>query len=394
MLPLAELNAAVDKHVEQTVALRRRLHEHPELGFEEVQTAAAVAELLEAAGLTVRRGVGGTGVVATLGSGGPCFGLRADMDALPVTEAPEAPFVSQTPGVMHACGHDFHTAWLAGAALAAREAGLPRGSLKFIFQPAEETIKGAARTLADGALQDPPVDAVCGAHVSPDLLTGQIGLRPGPNLAAADGFTIRVLGAGTHGASPHRGKDPIPAAAEIVLALQTLVSRRLDPLHSAVVSVCEFHAGSAFNIIPPHADLEGTVRTLLPDDRALLREAIGEVARGAAAAHGCTVEYGYHEGVPATVTDAELTTLAQGALREALGSEHVEARENPQMGAEDFSLYLQQCPGALLWVGCTPAGQQTRRLSLHHPEFVGDEGCLRPAMLGLLAVAYEYLASH
>jgi len=388
----ALLQRTVEKYHEEIIALRRDLHQHPEHSGAEERTARVVAERLRQAGLDVRTGVGGHGVIALLGAGEPCALLRADMDALPLQEVTGLPWASVHDGATHACGHDFHTAWLVGAALLLGDIGLPRGSVKFVFQPAEEAIAGAAGMIEQGALDDPTPMACCGAHVSPDLPAGQIALRPGPNLAAADRFTITVTGAGTHGANPHKGRDPIPVAAEIIQALQTLVARRLDPLNSAVVSVCRLAAGSAFNIIPAEAVLEGTVRTLLPADRDLIERALGELAAGIAGAHGCAARLQYVRGVPATITDAAITELAQCAMLRVLPAAQVRPQEHLSMGAEDFSLFLERCPGALLWVGSAdPSGEPSK--PLHHPGFVGDEGCLEPAMLALAAIALEVLAS-
>jgi amidohydrolase len=313
------------------------------------------------------------------------------MDALPIQEATGLDYASTVPGVMHACGHDFHTAWLVGVGLVASALGIAKGTLKLIFQPAEETLWGATRMIAEGALEDPPVDAICGAHVMPELLTGTVALSAGPNLAAADRFKLRVIGLGVHGALPNRGKDPIPVAAEIILALQTLITRRLDPLHSAVLSVCQIEAGSAYNVIPDCAELKGTVRTLLPDDQDLLEQAIGDTATAIAAAHGCTVEYEYMRGVPATITDTVMTKLGEAALIDALGQDHVFPREAVSMGAEDFSYFLQRVPGALLSIGCSPDEATAGTMSLHNAHFQGDETCLAPTIKGLLAIALTYL---
>lgn len=383
--------AASQRHLDEILSLRRDLHQHPELSGQERRTAATVAERLRRAGLAVRTDIGGHGVAAVLGDGEPCLALRADMDALPLQELTDLPFASENDGVMHACGHDFHTAWLVGAALVLQEVGLPRGSVKFIFQPAEEALGGARGMIEAGVLDDPPVSAVCAAHVWPEYPAGQIALRPGPNLAAADKFGITITGAGSHGANPHKGRDPIPVAAEIILALQTVVTRRVDPLRPVVISVCRIAAGTAFNIIPSTATLEGTVRTLTPEDQDLVEQAIGELATGIAAAHGCSAEVDYLRGVPPTITDADMTNLAWRALEEVLGPAQVRLQEEPSMGAEDFSFFLQRCPGAVLWVGSTTPGDPAVK-PLHHPQYVGDEGCLQPTMAGLAAIALEYLS--
>jgi len=387
----ALIQQATARYRDEIIALRRDLHQHAELSGEEVRTAQVVADRMAQAGLQVRTGVGGHGIIATLGEGEPCFLLRADMDALPLQEETGLPWASVNDGATHACGHDFHTAWLVGAALVLTDLGLPRGSVRFVFQPAEEAISGAARMIADGALDDPVPVACCGGHVWPDLPVGEIALRPGPNLAAADRFTITVTGAGTHGANPHKGHDPIPVAAEIILALQTLVSRRLDPIRSAVVSVCHMAAGSAFNIIPAEAVIGGTVRTLQPADRDMIEHTMGELAAGIAAAHQCAAQLDYGRGVPATITDVDMTALAGRAMISVLGADRVKHQDQLSMGGEDFSLFLERCPGALLWVGCT-APDAVDSKPLHHPGFVGDDGCLEPTMAALAAIALEALA--
>jgi amidohydrolase len=393
MTPHSDYAALVSDLLPEITAFRRDLHQHPEVSGSEQRTAALVAQRLQAAGIPVRTGVGGHGLVALIGEGSPCIGLRGDMDALPLQEQADVPWASQTPGVMHACGHDFHTAWLLGAGLALARHGLSRGSVKLLFQPAEESLGGAAGMIADGALQDPPVEAICGAHVMPDYVCGQVALMPGPNLAASDTFSITVTGRGTHGANPHLGRDPLPVAAEIVLALQTLVSRRLDPLEPAVVSVCQVHAGQAWNIIPQTVELGGTVRTLRAQTQDLLEEALGEVCRGIAAAHGCQAEVVYTRGVPSTITDPAVTTAVTRSLQTVLGEDRVILREQPNMGGEDFSYMLERVPGALLWVGCAPDAAATTQLALHNPHFCGDEDCLRVVMLAFGAIALDYLSS-
>jgi amidohydrolase len=391
MLDPNRLTQAVNGHLPEMLDLRRDFHRHPELSGQETRTADRAATRLEQAGLKVQRGVSGAGFTALLGSGEPCVALRADMDALPITEETGLPWASETPGVMHACGHDFHTAWLVGAGLVLQDLGLPRGSVKLIFQPAEEALWGATGMIAGGALEAPRVSAIAGAHVWTEAVVGDIALMPGPNLAAADRFTITLHGQGTHGSSPHRGADPIPAAAELVLALQTLVSRRLDPLHAGVVSVCQLHGGTAFNIIPPRIELSGTVRTLEIEDRDLLQAALCEMASQVAAVHGCRAEVDYERGVPPTVADEQVTTLAREALTAVLGADHVPAPTCPNMGAEDFSYYLERVPGAWLRVGCAPSDASAGQLSLHGPHFIADEGCLAPAMAGMAAFALAAL---
>lgn len=375
----------------EIIEFRRHLHAHPELSGCEVRTAARVAERLDLPGVRLQTGVGGHGVVATLGDSSPCVALRADMDALPIQETTGLPWASQECGVMHACGHDFHTAWLLGAGLVLREVGLPRGSVKLIFQPAEEKLGGALEMIGAGVMEEPPVEAICGAHIWPDYPAGVIGLRAGPNLAAADRFTVTITGNGTHGALPHLGRDPLLPAAELVLALQALVTRRLDPLFPAVLSVCQFHAGTAFNIIPAQAEIGGTVRTVRETDREAVQSLLTEYACGIAQAHGTVAQVTYERGVPPTCTDANLTALARQCIAAVAGHDIELVEAEPSMGGEDFSYYLEHCPGALLWVGAGGTRECLRRTPLHDGGFVGAEECLFTAMLSLAAIALGYL---
>jgi amidohydrolase len=385
----AEYKAIVTELLPEIIAFRRDLHQHPELSGAEVRTAGQVLQRLQAAGIPVRTEVGGHGLVALIGEGNPCVGLRCDMDALPVREEAPVPWASQTDDVMHACGHDFHTAWLLGAGLALARHGLPRGSVKLLFQPAEETLNGAMGMIADGALQNPRVDVIAGAHVMPEYQAGQVGLMPGPNLAASYGFAVTITGQGSHGANPHLGRDPLPVAAELISALQTVVSRRRDPLDPAVLSVCQFHAGQANNIIPTTATFSGTLRSLRPETRTLFDQAIREISQGIATAHGCQAEVTFTEGVPPTITDLETTDRMTASLQAVLGDEQVIRRELPSMGGEDFSFMLKEVPGALLWVGCTAKDQIYA--PLHNPHFCGDDQCLETVMLGYGAFALDYL---
>jgi amidohydrolase len=387
----AALRTAADHFLQEVVELRRSIHSQPELGGCEVVTAAQVADRLARSGIEVRTGVGGHGVVATVGCGSPCIALRADMDALPIQEATGLPWESRNPGVMHACGHDFHTAWLVGAGLVLQEVGLPRGIVKLIFQPSEETLGGALGMIASGVLTDPDVHAICGAHVWPEYPAGVIGLREGPNLAAADRFRVVISGSGTHGAMPHLGRDPVIPAAEMVLALQTLVSRRLDPQVPGVLSVCQMHAGTAFNVIPGVAELGGTVRSVREEDRQALQHGIEDCCGAIAIAHGCTAEVEYERGVPPTTGDARMTRLARDCVAGVSQGEIEVIEARASMGAEDFAFYLEHCPGALLWIGCGGTHGNPQASPLHDAHFVAAEECLHPAMLSMAAIALGYL---
>jgi amidohydrolase len=337
------------------IATRRDLHQHPEIGFEETRTAALVADRVRALGYDMRTGVGQTGVVAMRNGGaGRCVMLRADMDALPVEEANDVPYRSQHAGKMHACGHDGHVA--IGLEVARRLAKLPlNGALKFAFQPAEEIAGGAKAMIAAGVLDSPRVDAVFGIHLWNDLPVGTIGLMPGPVMASVDEFEISVLGRGGHAAAPHQTVDPVLVAAHLVTALQTLISRRRNPLEEGVLSVTQVNAGHAFNVIPGHAELRGTVRTFggrFYDDAPKLIE---ETARGIASAFGATVDVRYRRLAKPTVNDAGMAELMTQAAAEVVGRDKVVTGIRT-MGGEDMSFFLAQVPGAFAFVGSAPAG--------------------------------------
>jgi amidohydrolase len=339
----------------QLIATRRDLHQHPEIGFEETRTGALVAERVRALGYDVRTGVGKTGVVALRSGGaGRCVLVRADMDALPVEEANDVPYRSQHAGKMHACGHDGHVA--IGLEVARRLARLPlAGALKLAFQPAEEIAGGAKAMIAAGVLDAPPVDAAFGIHLWNDLPVGTIGLMAGPVMASVDEFEINVLGRGGHAAAPHQTVDPVLVAAHLVTALQSLVSRRRNPFEEGVLSVTQVSAGHAFNVIPGHAELRGTVRTFggkFYDEAPTLIE---ETARGIVAAFGASVEVRYRRLCKPTVNEERMTQLMSQAAAEVVGRDNVVTGVRT-MGGEDMSFFLAQVPGAFAFVGSAPVG--------------------------------------
>lgn len=360
------------------VALRRHLHRIPETGFNEVRTAALVAGELAALGLPVRTGIAGTGVTALLDSGrpGPTVMLRADMDGLPMTEATGLEYASEHPGRMHACGHDMHMAMLLGAAraLCSLVAGRPdalRGRVLFLFQPAEEGPGGAQPMIEAGALDDPHVDVCLGAHVWPELPAGRIGVRPGPLMAAMDRFELTVLGKGGHAATPHLCVDALETAAQVVGALQRVVSRMTSPLEPVILTVGELHAGTAYNIIPGEARMAGTVRTFAPEVRNLWEARIDQVAGGVCAAMGATHRLDFHWCHPAVVNDPRAAAVVRRAALDAVGR-HGVTEPARTMGGEDFSMFLQRAPGCFFFVGCGSPGAAP----LHNPAFAPDESCL------------------
>jgi len=314
------------------------------------------------------------------------LGLRADMDALPIQEETGLPFASTRPGAMHACGHDAHTAILLAAArvLSGRRADLA-GEVRFLFQHAEEKLPGGARQLVDAGVVD-GVDLVAGVHVFSQEPVGTISVPAGPRTAAADTFALEIRGRGGHAAAPHRSVDPVVVAAQVVTNLQQIVSRTVDPIESAVVSVTRFHTGTADNIIPESVELGGTVRTYDPDVRASVRESIDRIARGGTEAHGATYRFDYEEGYAALHNDPEAAAVVEAAARAELGEDAI--RETPPiMGGEDFSAYLEKAPGAFFVVG---AGDKDW-IPHHHPRFTIDEAAIRPGIAVFVRTALDYL---
>jgi amidohydrolase len=352
---------------------RRDFHAHPELLFDVHRTAAIVAEKLTAFGCDeVVTGLGRTGVVGVIrgrrGPGGKVVGLRADMDALPIVEATDAPYRSQTPGLMHACGHDGHTAMLLGAAKYLAETRNFDGTAVVIFQPAEEGGGGGLEMVKDGLMERFGVQEVYGMHNWPGMPVGSFAIRPGPVMAAADRFTITVEGKGGHAAHPDKCIDSLLVAAQVVVALQSIVSRNTEPLDSAVVSVCSFKAGETFNVIPQTATLLGTVRTLRPEVRDLVEARVKTIVRATAEAYGATATVDYRRGYPVTFNHAEQTAFMTEVAR-AVGSE-VATGINPQMGAEDFSYMLEERPGAYIFIGNGDSAL------CHHPAYDFDDAAL------------------
>ena len=337
----------------ELTAWRQDLHAHPELGFQEHRTSDAVAAKLAAWGIEVTRGIAGTGLVGTLrqGTSGRAIGLRADMDCLAMTEENEFAHRSTVPGRMHACGHDGHTAMLLGAARYLAETRNFDGTVHFVFQPAEEGGGGGRVMVEEGLFSRFPCDTVFGAHNDPSLPAGTMQVVPGQVCAAADSFWIRIAGRGGHAARPHLSIDPVVVGSHVVLALQSAVSRRIDPLESAVLSITQFHAGSAGNVIPDAAVLNGTVRTLDADVRDEMELIMGETAAATAAAYGATATLEYERGYPSVVNAPEPTARAAHAAERLLGAGKVITEAPPTMGGEDFSYMAQAVPGCFVRIG-------------------------------------------
>ena len=344
---------ALHKRSEEFVALRRDIHRHPELGFQEFRTSDLVAERLQAWGYEVTRGLGGTGVVGQLrrGEGKRRLGLRADMDALPIQEATGLPHASVHAGLMHACGHDGHTAILLAAARHIAEECDFSGTLNLIFQPAEEGLGGARKMMQDGLFERFPCDAVFAMHNMPGFPRGTLLLRDGPTMAASENITITLRGVGGHGAMPHQAADPVVAGAAIVMALQTIVSRNVPPLQMSVITVGAFQAGVANNVIPNEAILKLSVRSLDRDVHKMLLRRIGELVQSQAGSLGVQAVVDFQGGYPVLVNTRAETDFARGVALELLGPQAVTLQTEPVTGSEDFAFMLDEVPGSYLYIG-------------------------------------------
>jgi hippurate hydrolase len=352
----------------ELVAMRRTLHQHPELGLEEVWTSDFIAGQLTALGYEVHRGLAKTGVVGTLrnGDGTRAIGLRADIDALPIHEETGLDYQSRTPGLMHACGHDGHTAMLLGAAKALAERRRFDGTVHLIFQPAEENFGGARMMIEDGLFDLFPCDAVFAMHNDPSLAFGKFALRDGPIMAAVDEAKIIVEGRGGHGAEPETTADPIVAGASIVMALQTIVSRNIHPIDPAVITVGAFHGGSASNIIPPRVELVVGIRSFDPATRDFLERRIGEVARLQAESYGMSARIDYSRSYDATINHKGQTDYLRERAKEFAGEANVVELERPKMGSEDFAYMLRARPGSYFFLG---TASERNDKPVHHPGY-------------------------
>lgn len=382
--------AGIAELEDEMIALRQRIHAKPELAYEEFATGDLIAERLQAWGYTVHRGLGRTGVVGQLkvGKGSRKLGLRADMDALPIHETTGLPYASTVPGKMHACGHDGHTAMLLAAAKHLAQEKHFDGTLNLIFQPAEEGLAGAKQMLEDGLFDLFPCDAVFAMHNMPGFPTGKLGFLPGSFMASSDTVVIKVTGRGGHGAVPHKAVDPVVVCAQIVLALQSIVSRNIAPLDMAIITVGAIHAGEAPNVIPETAEMRLSVRALKPDVRDYLQERITAVACGQAAVFGARAHVDYQRRYPVLVNDVQMTGLARQVAHDWLGDDGLIADMQPLTGSEDFAFLLERCPGSYLIIG---NGDGEGGCMVHNPGYDFNDACLATGAAYWVRLAQTFL---
>ncbi|USK95360.1 M20 peptidase aminoacylase family protein [Bacillus tropicus] len=377
--------ANLEQLTETLISIRRNLHEHPELSYEEFETTKAIKNWLEEKNITIINSNLETGVIAEISGNrnGPLIAIRADIDALPIQEETNLPYASKIHGKMHACGHDFHTAAIIGAAysLKEKESSLS-GTVRFIFQPAEESSNGACKVIEAGHLHG--VQAIFGMHNKPDLPVGTIGIKDGPLMAGVDRFEIEIHGVGTHAAVPDAGVDPIVASSQIVMALQTIVSRNISSSHNAVVSVTNIHSGNTWNVIPEKATLEGTVRTFQTETREKIPALMKRIIQGVSDALGVKTEFRFYAGPPAVHNDTSLTNLST-QVAETMNLNIISP--TPSMAGEDFSFYQQEIPGSFVFMGTSGTHEW------HHPAFTVDERAL-PISAAYFALLAEKALKH
>ncbi|WP_409334642.1 M20 aminoacylase family protein [Burkholderia vietnamiensis] len=384
--------ASLSAHRAHWASLRRDLHAHPELRFDEHRTADVVARELAALGYAVSRGLGGTGVVASLRGTDPRRGivLRADLDALPIREANDFAHASCTHGVMHACGHDGHTVMLLGAARVLRQLPQLAGSVHFVFQPGEEGGAGARKMIDDGLFEQFPTEAVFGMHNWPGLPAGHFGLRTGPIMAAGSRFRITVTGKGAHAAQPHLGIDPVPLACAMVLQCQTIAARHKDPVDPAVISVCMFQAGTTDNVIPDSAELRGTIRTLSSALQQQLQRDVRLMCEALAGASGARADVEFFQYYPATVNTPAETALCEAVIRDTFGEQRLRREVPPNMTSEDFGFMLEERPGAYVLIGNAADGDAAP--ALHHPKYDFNDDIIPAGVRYWVSLAQRYFA--
>jgi hippurate hydrolase len=381
------VESGIAAYLDEIIALRRDLHQYPELAFQERRTSKIIASNLSSWGYEVATGIAGTGIVATLkrGNGEKRIAIRADMDALPIEEATGLDYASNNPGVMHACGHDGHSAILLAAARYLSESSNFNGTLRLIFQPAEEIGAGARKMISEGLFERFPVDVVFGLHNWPGVPTGQFGFVAGAAMASVDQANIRIVGKGGHGAEPHRAIDPVLASASFITALQSVVSRNVDPQDMAVATVGSIHAGSASNVIPESVELRLTMRAFNERVREQLRERIPALARAQAESFGAVAEVDYRIGFPALINHREETAFAREVAIDTFGAAKVEVDFKPRTASEDFAFMLQAQPGSYLFVGNGDSAP------LHSAHYNFDDAIIAPAARYWVRLAETFL---
>lgn len=381
------VESAIASYGDEFIALRRDIHQHPELSFKEHRTSALVIERLTAWGYEVTTGIAGTGVVGTLRRGpGKRLGIRADMDALPIREATGLAYASVNAGVMHACGHDGHTAILLAAARFLAQSGEFSGTLHLIFQPAEELGAGAKQMIEEGLFERFPCDAVFGLHNWPCVGAGHVGCVSGPAMAAIDQAEITVRGKGGHGAQPHETVDPVVVSAHLITALQTIVSRNVNPLDMGVVTVGSIHGGEASNVIPGTVELKLTARSFKPEVRALLQQRIPALAKAQAESFGATADVNYRLGFPPVINHEAETVFAREVALDTFGADRVDAAFRPRTASEDFAFMLQARPGSYVFFGNGDSA------SLHSPHYDFNDAILAPAAIYWVRLAERFLS--
>lgn len=388
---MKELDNILEKLTPQVIEWRRTIHANPELGYEEYKTADFIKNILGQAGIVAQTGIAKTGVVALLkGNGIKTIAIRADMDALPISEETGLSFASKTLGKMHACGHDAHTAIVLGVAHALAKMDKLPGNVKFIFQPCEERLPGGANNMiAAGVLENPKVDAILGLHVYPYLPVGIVGIKPGAMMAATDIFSVEIKGKGGHGAAPHTAVDPVVISAQIIIALQTIVSRKINPVEPAVITVGTIHAGERPNIIPSKVVFSGTVRSVDEETRLALKKEIEHVIKYTAIAGGAEAVINYEIGHGTLFNDEKVTSFVQQSISNSFGIVAVKHLEAPSMGGEDFAIFAQNVPANYMFFGC--AGDDI--YPWHHSCFNINEAVLPFAVKVLTSLILSYLST-
>lgn len=389
-----DIRALSDLYFSRMKEVRHEIHMYPELAYREFKTSRLVAEVLESAGIAFRANVAATGVVGLIpGRGaGKTVLLRADMDALPVTEEAEVPYKSRIPGCMHACGHDGHVAGVLGAAMILNDLrDRFDGNVKLAFQPAEEAEGGASRMIREGLLEDPPVDAAFGCHLWGSMEEGTMHLCPGPMMAAVDTFLFRIHGRGGHGAMPHLSVDPVTLAAQVINFMQTIVSRRINPLEPAVLTIASIHGGNAYNVIPEVVEVMGTIRTFNEALRQVILREMECILKSVTEAQGASYSFELATSYPAVHNDPAMTEVISGAFRKVLGEGRVDTHMAPIMVSEDFSYFTQAVPSAFAFVGI--AKDPGCPVNQHHPKFQWDDGNIAILAQGLAQTALDFLGA-